>query len=170
MISQYLNLNCSHSKQISIWSQSHLSQLAFDILKENYRLLSCSPDICLPHLLMFVRQNFKWKFMRFFISKLRVFTCKFASSVKFSGAEYNTESQEIVITGRIIGISRGIWAGRVSYVELGKIGRCSLANWGTQTCNLMGLLSPTNEAEYLDWRAGCSLFQAGHQMSAVMVR
>ena len=90
--------------------------------------------------------------------------------VKFSGAEYNTESQEIVITGWIIGISRGIWAGRVSYVELGKIGRCSLANWGTQTCNLMGLLSPTNEAEYLDWRAGCSLFQAGHQMSAVMVR
>ena len=39
-VSQYLNLNRSHSKQISIWSQSHLSQLVFDILKENYRLLS----------------------------------------------------------------------------------------------------------------------------------
>ena len=60
----------------SIWSQSHLSQLAFDILKENYRLLSRRQSRHLHHLVLFVRQNFKWKFMRYFSSKL---TVKFAS-------------------------------------------------------------------------------------------
>ena len=49
----------------SIWSQSHLGQLAFDILMENYRLLPRRQSRHLPHLLLFVRQNFKWNFMRF---------------------------------------------------------------------------------------------------------
>ena len=74
--------------------------------------------------------------LRDFLSQVCIFECVQVFSVK-----HNSKTQVIVITDWIIGISRGIWAGWVSYVELGKIGRCNLANWGTQPGNLMGLLS-----------------------------